>query len=212
MNLDTRGDVTYNMDTGTSLGYSGWRDDRSNYDRGDVTEGEMMYITQQFWLLTRNAIYYRFQPTWFTSPSTAEASYSENKNVAGINIALFDALHLNYEIENTIRVFKDTNISVNPTAVSARMDLFETRIMDSPFSISSSVNYRKDIPDTDSTEESVSTYGDLTLKYSPSDDLSCYVTGKVFDISSPDVERTARDENDISFGLNCTFNTGFYLH
>jgi len=212
-NLDTRGDMTYNMDSGTSIGYSGWRNDRSNYDRGGVTEGEMMYITQQFWLLTRNAVYYRLQPTWFTSASTCETSYKEEKNVVGLNIALFDSLHLNYGIENTTRVnfLQDMDVKVNPSAVTARMDLFETQILNSPFYLSSSVNYRKDLPDRDSTMESTSTYGDMTVKYVPSEDLSCYLTGKVFDIKSPDADMTAREETDISFGLQCKFNTGFYL-
>ena len=209
MNLDTRGDITYNMDTGTSIGYSGWSNDRSAYDRGGVTRGEMMYITQQFWLLTKNAIYFRKQPTEFTSASPSEESYKEDKNVVGINIALFDALHLNYEIENTtrIRLLQDMDVKVNPSAVTARMDLFESQIMGSPFYLSSSVNYRKDIPDKDSTEESTSTYGDVTLKYIPSQDLNCYITGKVFDISSPDVDQTAREEKDFSFGVQYSFAT-----
>jgi hypothetical protein len=73
-NLDTRGDITCNFNSGTSIGYSGWRNDRPEYERGGITEGEMMYITQQFYLLTRNSIYFRSQPTWFESFSPSEES------------------------------------------------------------------------------------------------------------------------------------------
>jgi len=212
-NLDTRGDITYNMDSGTSIGYSGWRNDKSAYDRGGITEGEMMYITQQFYLLTRNSVYFRNQPTWFESLSPSEESYTENKNIAGINIALFDVIHLNYEVENTFKLFKSTDITVNPSAISARMDIFESQIMNSPFYLASSVNYRKDVPDKDASEEATSTsvYSDLTLKYIPGPDMSCYITAKVFNMSSPDEDRTSREQKDLSFGLNYTFNTNFYL-
>jgi len=212
-NLDTRGDITYNMDTGTSIGYSGWRNDDQAYERGGITEGEMMYITQQFYLLTRNSVYFRNQPTWFKSLSSSEESYSENKNIAGVNISLFDFIHLNYEIENAVKLFKSTDISVNPSAVSARMDVFETQIMESPFYLASSVNYRKDIPDKNASEEATSTsaYSDMTLKYVPGPDMSCFITAKIFDMSSPAVDRTAREQEDLSFGLNYTFNTNFYL-
>lgn len=212
-NLDTRGDLSYNLESGTSIGYSGWRNDRQAYERGGITEGEMMYITQQFYLLTRNSIYYRNQPTWFTSLNPSEESYSENKNIAGINISLFDVMHLNYEVENTVKLFKSTDVIVNPSAVTARMDLFETRIMEGPFYIASSVNYRKDIPDKDTPEDEMTTsaYSDVTLKYVPGPDLSCFVTTKVFNIISPDADRTARNQNDMSFGLKYTFNTSFYM-
>jgi hypothetical protein len=211
--LDTRGDISCNLASGTNIGYSGWRNDRQAYDRGGITNGEMMYITQQFYLLTRNAVYFRSQPSWFQSFNPSEESYSENKNIAGLNIALFDAIHLNYEIENAVKIFKTTDISVNPSAVAARMDLFESQIMGGPFSISSSINYRKDIPDKDVSEEaaSISAYSDVTIKYSPDPDLSCFITAKVYDMSSPDVDRTAREQRDLSFGLNYTFSTNFYL-
>ncbi|MFH1710610.1 MAG: hypothetical protein ABH860_06080 [bacterium] len=212
-NLDTRGDISCNFGSGTSVGFSGWRNDRQAYDRGGITEGEMMYITQQFYLLTRNSIYFRNQPTWFTSFSPSEESYSESKNVAGLNIALFDAVHLNYEIENAEKIFKNTDIKINPSAISSRMDLFESQIMDSPFYIASSINYRQDITDKDATEEATPTsmYSDATLKYIPGPDLNCYITVKTFNMDSPDADRTAREQNDISFGLNYTFNTNFYL-
>lgn len=213
-NLDTRGDISYNnINSGTTIGYSGWKNDRRAYERGDLTEGEIMYITQQFFLLTRNSIYYRSQPTWFTSLYSSEESYSEKKDITGINISLFDAIHLNYEIENAIKIFKDTDIQVEPSAISARLDLFERQISDSPFYVSGSVNYRKDIPDKDVSEEadSVSCYSDVTLKYMPSPDLTCFVTTKVFDMTSPDADRTAREQRDLSYGLSCTFNTNFCL-
>jgi hypothetical protein len=212
-NLDTRGDISYNMPSGTSIGYSGWRNDNQAYERGGITEGEMMYITQQFYLLTRNSIYFRSQPTWFESFSTSEESYSENKNIAGLNISILDIIHLNYEIENAEKIFKSTDISINPSAISARMDLFESQIMQSPFYVASSYNYRKDFPDKDVSEKetSTSTYSDVTLKYIPNPDLSCYITTKLFNMYSPDADRTARQQNDLSFGLNYTFNTSFYL-
>ncbi len=211
--LDTRGDMTYNLASGTNIGYSGWRNDRESYDRGGITEGEMMYVTQQFYLLTKNAIYFRSQPSWFQSFNPSEESYSENKNIAGLNISLFDAIHLNYEIENAEKIFKNTDIEVDPSAVSARMDLFESQIMGSPFYIASSINYRKDIPDKDVSEEATSTsaYSDVTIKYSPDPDMSCFITAKVFDMSSPDADRTAREQRDLSFGLNYTFSTSFYM-
>jgi hypothetical protein len=210
-NVETRGDLSYNMDSGTNIGYSGWRNNRSAYDRGGITEGEMMYITQQFYLLTRNAIYYRNQPTWFESLNSSEESYSENKNVTGINIALLDALHLNYEIENTTRMLKSTDVVIKPSAVSIRADLFESQIAQSAFYVASSVNYRKDIPDKNSTEESTSVYSDVTLKYKPSQDLNCYITAKVFETQSPDADRTARQQKDISFGLTYSFSSNIYL-
>jgi len=212
-NVDTRGDITFNSQSGTGLGYSGWKNDRSAYDRGNITEGEMMYITQTFCLLTKNAIYYRFQPTWFTSMNSSEESYSENKNVTGVNISLFDAAHLNYEIENTARFIKSTDIAIFPYATTARLDLFESRIMESPFWVSSSINYREEKADRSSTEEatSVSCYSDITLKYIPNSDFSCFVTAKMFNMDSPDADRTAREQKDISFGLTYTFNTNFYL-
>jgi len=212
-NLDTRGDITCNFNSGTSIGYSGWRNDRPEYERGGITEGEMMYITQQFVLLTRNSIYFRSQPTWFESFSPSEESYSEKKDIAGLNISLFDLIHLNYEIENAEKIFKSTEININPSAYTARMDLFETQIMDSPFYLASSVNYRKDIPDKGVSEEATSTsvYSDMTVKYMPSTDLSCYITAKVFNMSAPNEDRTAREQKDLSFGLNYTFNTDLYM-
>ncbi len=96
-----------------------------------------------------------------------------------------------------------------------RMDLFESQIPGTPFSLASSYNYRKDIPDKYATDAddaaSISSYTDATLKYSPSPDMSAYVTGKIFKLSSPDVDESARTENDFSFGLNCTFNTNIYM-
>ena len=212
-NLDTRGDITCNFNSGTSIGYSGWRNDRPEYERGGITEGEMMYITQQFYLLTRNSIYFRSQPTWFESFSPSEESYSESKNIAGLNISLFDLIHLNYEIENAEKIFKSTEVKINPSAYTARMDLFETQIMDGPFYLASSVNYRKDIPDKGVSEEATSTsvYSDMTVKYMPSTDLSCYITAKVFNMSAPNEDRTAREQKDLSFGLNYTFNTDLYM-
>ena len=212
-NLDTRGDINCNFGSGTNIGYSGWRNDRPAYERGGITDGEMMYITQQFVLLTRNSVYFRSQPTWFESASPSEESYSEKKDIAGVNISLFDLIHLNYEIENAEKIFKSTDIKINPSAYTARMDLFETQIMDSPFSLASSVNYRKDIPDKGVSEDEISTsvYSDMTVKYIPSSDLSCYITAKVFNMSSPNEDRTAREQKDLSFGLNYTFNTNFYL-
>jgi hypothetical protein len=213
MVLDTRGDMNYNMTSTTNIGYSGWRNDRTAYERGGISEGEMMYITQQFYLITKNAIYYRFQPTWFTSLSTSDASYSEDKNVAGINIALFDALRLNYEIENSTRMLRETDVQLNPQAMTARIDLFETQIMGSAFYLSSSANYRKEWQQENNkaTDEATSTYTDVTLKYVPSQDLSCYITAKVLDYKAPEVERVTRQQNDISFGLNYAFNTYIYL-
>jgi hypothetical protein len=215
MNVETSGDINCYLDSGTNIGYSGWRNDRRAYDRGGITEGEVMYITQQFWLLTRNSIYYRNQPAWFQSFTPSEESYSENKNVAGINISLFDLIHLNYEVENSEKIFKSTDITVNPTAISMRMDIFETQITGTPFSLASSFNYRKDIPDKyavdpDSTAYT-SAYSDATLKYAPSPDMSCFVTAKVFDLVAPDTDRTARTQNDLSFGLTCAFNTNIYM-
>lgn len=211
-NLDTRGDVSLYLDSGTSLGYSGWRNDRQAYERGGITEGEIMYITQQFVLLTRNAIYYRNQPTWFDSCSPSEESYTENKNVAGLNISLFDFIRLNYEVENTLKI-KNVDATVNPSAISTRADIFETQIMDSPFYLSGSVNYRKDIPDKDADEDEVSTsaYSDATLKYAPGPDMTCFITAKVLNLTAPDADRTAREQTDMSFGLKYTFNTDFYM-
>ncbi len=214
-NVDTSGDITCNLDSGTTIGYSGWRNDDRAYANAGITEGEMMYITQQFWLLTRNSIYFREQPSWFQSFATSAESYSETKNIAGINISLFDLIHLNYEVENNIQLFKDTDITVNPTAISMRMDLFETQISGTPFSLASSFNYRKDIPDkydSNSTTE-VSAYSDATLKFAPNPDMSCYITAKIFDLSSPnvDVDQNTRTEDDLSFGLNYTFNTNIYM-
>ena len=213
MNLDTRGDLSCNLGSGTSIGYSGWRNDRPEYERGGITEGEMMYITQQFVLLTRNSIYFRNQPTWFESFSSSEESYSENKNIAGLNISLFDLIHLNYEIENAEKIFKSTDIQINPSAYTARMDLFETQIMDSPFYLASSVNYRKDIPDKGVSEDEISTsvYSDMTVKYMPGPDMSCYITAKIFNMSAPNEDRTSREQKDLSFGLNYTFNTNLYM-
>lgn len=208
---ETRGDITYNMQSGTNLGFSGWRNDRRAYDRGGITEGEMKYITQQFYLFTKNSFYYRNQPTWFESLTSSEESYAENKNVTGINIALLDSLHLNYEIENATRIFRSTDITINPSAFTARVDMFESQIFNGPFSIGFSVNYRKDVPDRGSTLESTSVYSDATLKYSPNQDLSCYVTGKIFNVDSPDTDRTSREQRDLSFGLNYTFSTNIYL-
>jgi hypothetical protein len=214
-NVDTSGDIICNLDTGTTIGYSGWRNDDRAYERGGITEGEMMYITQQFWLLTRNSVYFRQQPSWFQSFNASEESYSENKNIAGINISLFDLIHLNYEVENTEKFLKSTDITINPTAISMRMDLFESQIPNTPFSLASSFNYRKDIPDKYATDAedsaSISSYGDATLKFAPSPDMSCYVTAKIFDLSSPDVTQSARMENDLSFGMNYTFNTNIYM-
>lgn len=211
LNLDTRGDFSYSMPTGTNIGYSGWRNDRQSYERGGITEGEIMYITQTFYLLTRNAIYYRYQPTWFTSASPSEDSYSENKNIAGINISLFDVAHLNYEIENTFKILRSTDITVNPSAITARFDLFENQIMESPFHISSSVNYRTELPDKESKEESISLYSDLTLKYIPGSDLNCFITARIFNMNSPAADRTAREQKDLSFGLTYSFNTDIFL-
>jgi len=213
-NNDMRGDLTYNLETGTSIGYSGFKNDRSGYERGGITEGEMMYITQQFYLLTRNAVYYRVQPIWFESLNPSEESYSEEKNVAGLNISLFDYIHLNYEIENSARIFKSTEFTLKPSAITMRMDIFEAQIYQSPFWLASSINYRKDTVQKDSTEEAEETtnmYSDLTLKYIPSPDLSCYITGKVNNITAPDAERTTKEQVDLTFGLNYTFNTFIYL-
>lgn len=210
-NLDTRGDVSCNFASGTSIGYSGWRNDRTAYERGGVTEGEMMYITQAFCLLTRNAIYYRTQPTWFNSESTLEASYSENKNVTGINIALFDTAHLNYELENTARFMKSTDVTINPTAITARFDLFESQVMETPFYVASSVNYRKDMQNDEESTESTSLYSDFTVKFSPNKDFSCFVTTKVYNMDAPGTS-ASREQKDLSFGLNCSFNTNFYIN
>jgi hypothetical protein len=211
-NLDTRGDLSYNLTPSTNIGYSGFRYDRSAYDRGGVTEGEMMYITQQFVMLTKNAIYYRSQPTWFNSEITAE-SYSEKKDVAGINISIFDFTRLNYEIENATRLFKSTDVALKPTAVSARMDIFETQILTSPYYLSSSYNYRREVKDSSSAEveATTTTYTDLTLKYIPNPDLSCYITGRVLDIVGPEIDAVTRDQTDWSFGLTYSFNTNFYM-
>jgi hypothetical protein len=210
--LDQRGDISYNLSTGTNIGYSGWRNDRQSEERGELTEGEIMYITQTFYLLTKNAVYYRVQPTWFNSSSSSEASYSEEKNVTGLNISLFDIAHLNYEIENATRLVKNTDVSFSPTAITARLDLFESQIMDSPFYISSSINYRRELPDREETSlEATSTYSDLTLKYIPDKDLSCYITAKVTNVTAPDIDRAARQQIDMSFGVNYAFNTSFYL-
>jgi len=214
---DTRGDISYNLSPSTNIGYSGWRNDRSAYDRGGISEGELMYITQQFVLLTKNAIYYRYQPTWFESlnpseESSVEKSYSENKNISGINIALFDTAHLNYEIENTIRLIKDTNIDINTKAVTVRMDVFDTQIMSSPFYIASTFNHRRDIPDRGSNEkETITTYEDATLKFIPNKDLSCFITAKVLKITAPEEYRLTREQHDLSFGMIYSFNTSFYL-
>jgi len=209
---DNRGDVMYNMPTGTSIGYSGWKNDRSAQERGGITEGEMMYITQQFYLFTRNAIYYRLQPTWFTSLTTSEESYEEEKNIAGINIALFDFMHLNYEIENTTKLFTNTDITINPTAMTARLDLFETPIFGLPLYLSSSANYRRDMADSGETSlESTALYEDVTLRYKPSSDFSCYITGKFYNATAPDAARATREQKDLSFGLNYTFNTLVFL-
>jgi len=212
-NLDTRGDISCNFNSGTSIGYSGWRNDRPEYERGGVTEGEMMYITQQFYLLTRNSIYFRSQPTWFESFSPSEESYSEKKDIAGLNISLFDLIHLNYEIENAEKIFKSTEVKINPSAYTARMDLFETQITESPYYLSSSVNYRKDIPDKGVSDDKTSTsvYSDMTVKYKPGPDLSCYITAKVFNMSGPSEDRTSREQKDLSFGFNYTFNTDLYM-
>jgi len=209
-NIDTSGDISYNMETGTNVGYSGWRNDRPSYDRGGISEGEIMYITQTFYLLTRNAIYYRFQPTWFESRNASEESYAENKNIAGLNISLFDAAHLNYEIENTIKLLKNTDITINPSAISVRFDLFENRIMESPFYMASSINSRTDSADKDS-DKSALTYSEVTLKYIPSQDLSCFITSRTYKMDSPEEARTAREQTDLSFGLKYSFNTNFYL-
>lgn len=210
-NLDTRGDISYNFDTGTNIGFSGWKNDRQTYERGGVTEGEMMYITQAFYLLTRNAIYYRFQPTSFTSTSPSEESYIEKKNITGVNISLFDALHLNYELENTTKLMRNLDTTLNPTAITSRMDLFESQVMETPFYVASSVNYRQDITDKDLDLKYNSLYSDVTLKYIPGKDFSCFITSKFFNFESPDADRSARQQNDISFGLNYTFNTYFYM-
>jgi len=211
MNIDTRGDISYNTPNGTNIGYSGWRNDRQSYERGGISEGEIMYITQTFYLLTRNAIYYRFQPTWYTSGNASEESYSEDKNITGINISLFDVAHLNYEIENTFRILKSSDITVNPTAVNARLDLFETQIMESPYYIASSVNYRRDLADKDVKDATTTVYTDVTLKYVPSKDLSCFIGTKVSNIDSPKADMTARNQTDINFGLTYTFNTDIFL-
>ena len=211
---ENRGDVSYNMNTGTSVGYSGWKSDRSAYDRGGISEGEVMYITQQFYLLTKNAIYYRFQPSWFEATSTAEAdnNYYEDKNVTGINIALLDALHLNYEIENTTRFLKNIDTTLNPKAFSVRMDLYESPIMGTPLSIASSVNYRRDMSDVDVDEEdTTSLYEDVTFRYAPDQDLNCYVTVKILKMHTPDDNRGTMEQKDVSFGLNYSFNTNFLL-
>ena len=212
-NLDTRGDINCNLGSGTTIGYSGWRNDRPEYERGGITEGEMIYITQQFYILTRNSVYFRSQPTWFESFSPSEESYREKKDIAGLNISLFDLIHLNYEIENAEKIFKSTEVKINPSAYTARMDIFETQIMESPFYLASSVNYRKDIPDKNVSEEATSTsvYSDMTLKYVPGPDMSCFITAKVFNMSAPNEDRTAREQKDLSFGLNYTFNTNLYM-
>jgi hypothetical protein len=51
----------------------------------------------------------------------------------------------------------------------------------------------------------------MTVKYIPSPDLSCYITAKVFNMSAPNEDRTAREQKDLSFGLNYTFNTDLYM-
>lgn len=208
---NTRGDINYNMSSGTSIGFSGWRTDNTARERGGMTDGEMMYITQQFFLLTKNAVYYRLQPSWFNAGSASDESYSEKKEVTGINIALLDYLHLNYEIENTTRILKTTDIEINPSAVAARVDLFETPIFGMPLYLSSSYNYRKDIADRNSTEESTSTYEDVTLKYKPNSDFSCYISGKIYNMDAPTADRSTREQKDISFGLNYSFNTYIFL-
>jgi hypothetical protein len=210
--LDSRGDISYNLTPSTNIGYSGWRNDRTAYDRGGITEGEIMYITQYFQLLTKNAIYYRFQPTWFNSNSTSEESYSEDKNVAGVNISICDTLRLNYEIENTTRLLKNADITINPTAYTIRADLFETQLFGGPFYLASSANYRRDLPDKGATSlESTSLYTDLTLRYKPGPDFTCYITGKVLDAKAPDEDRATRQQNDFGFGVTYNFNTYIYL-
>jgi hypothetical protein len=213
-NVDMRGDVMFNVTPSTNLGYSGWKNDRSQYDRGGVTEGEMMYITQQFQLITKNAIYYRVQPTWYESniKGVSDESYSEKKNITGLNITLFEMTHLNYEIENTTKFLKNSDISVNPTAITSRMDIFESQVFSTPFYLSSAYNYRVDVPDQGLERLSTtSTYTEITLKYIPSQDLNCYVTTKTTNITSPDDDRSAREQKDLSFGLTYSFNTFIYL-
>ncbi len=210
--IDSRGDISYNLTPSTNVGYCGWRNDRTAYDRGGISEGEIMYITQYFQLLTKNAIYYRYQPTWFTSDSTSEESYMEKKDVAGINISICDTLRLNYEVENATRFLKNTDITVQPSAYTIRADLFETQLFGGPFYLASSANYRRDLPDKDMTSmESTSCYTDMTLRYKPGPDFSCYITGKVLDAKAPDAERATRQQNDFGFGVTYSFNTYIYL-
>jgi hypothetical protein len=212
-NVDTRGDISYNITSTTNIGYSGWKYDRPGYDRGGVTEGEMMYITQQFYMITRNAIYYRYIPTWFESRSGSEESYDEQKNVTGINISLFDIAHLNYEIENSTKLLRNADTIISPQAITTRIDMFESRIQGTDFYVSSTLNYREELEDRSATEEATTTtfYEDITLKYMPNPDFSCYITTKLMKIKGPEEYRVTREQNDISFGLNYTFNTIFIM-
>lgn len=210
-NADMSADMSYYLTSSTLVYLSDWVNDRKSYDRGGVSKGGYWSLSQAFDFLTNNTVYVKGQPSKFESSSSSEESYTEDKNIIGLNVSLFDIASFNMESEQGKKDYISTGVEVNPSAVELRFDLNETRFIFDQIFLSGSVDFRKDIAGTSDDDETSSTYSDITLRYKPNRDFSCYVSGAVSNVQGPDEDRTTANQTHIRFGLNYAFTSGMYM-
>ncbi|MFC1767736.1 SdrD B-like domain-containing protein [Candidatus Margulisiibacteriota bacterium] len=210
-NIDVSTNVNYNLTPSTKVYYSSWMNDRKGYDRGGVAEGSFMLLSQAFHFLSENTVYIKAQPGTFQSLSSSEESYTEDRNIVGINVPLFSLAHLNIESESGKREITTTGTKTTPSAFEVRLDIPETKLVWEGTSMAFSYDYRKDIPTDISDDETTTLYYDVTFRYRSGDDLSFYITKITADVQGPSADRSTANRNDIKFGLKYAFTSNMYL-
>jgi|GEM_PF-3441185 len=200
-NKDMRGELEFILSPDSKFLYSPWRQDHRGYPSGGIGEGSITQLSYSFRFFGPNTVYLRLEPTKYTFLNTAESNYIEDKSTLGLNMALTEALSVNFEKVWDAKTYP-SNLSVDDGGFFKIELNYNSKIGKTPFYSTVNTHYYNGTQNNGSVGEM---WADVELGYQPDDDTKIYVRGKTADYTGTGTNLTDRNEKHISAGLKTAF-------
>lgn len=193
----------------TNLTYSMWGNDRRGYTEGGIGAGSLIELRHSFDFITKNTIYGRLEPSRYINPDDSADDYEQSRSTYGVLIQLMGKLNLDIASETKDQLTISTDTHALTSSTIAGLYLSEYKLPMFPVTASLHARYRSDMQPDDTGLATI--FGDLTLRYKPTPELSSYLILRYSEVQAEEVTQSSRNLTEVKFGLTYSFNTGVVL-
>ncbi|MCX5726601.1 MAG: hypothetical protein NT030_05435 [Candidatus Saganbacteria bacterium] len=204
-NEDSTLNLRFSPSPTTNLTYSLWGNDRRGYIEGGMGNGSLIELRQSLDLVTKNTLYVRSQPSKYVNPDDPADGYETSRTTYGILINAGKVnIDLASEAKDQLASSTDTHTKTSSSIVGLYFPEYQIPMI--PLSASLNARYRSDILPDEKIQGTI--FGDLTLRYKPTPELSSYIVLRYSEVQAEEEEEASQNLTEVKFGLIYSFNTG----